>query len=147
MLPVPLRNVALCAMEITTLARMFPGRVQAGVGHGVLDWMGQVGARVGSPMTLLREYTSALQALLAGERVTADGRYVQLDGVQLGWPAEPKPDIHVAAVGPKTVALAGELGDGLVLTGATTPDEVTRPGPRSTLRGRDGQDVAGSPCT
>jgi alkanesulfonate monooxygenase SsuD/methylene tetrahydromethanopterin reductase-like flavin-dependent oxidoreductase (luciferase family) len=122
--PVPLRNVALCAMEITTVARMFPGRLQAGVGHGVLDWMGQVGARVDSPMTLLREYTTALQALLAGERVSTAGRYVQLEDVQLGWPAERKPDLHVAAVRPKTIALAGELADGLVLTGATPPQDV-----------------------
>jgi alkanesulfonate monooxygenase SsuD/methylene tetrahydromethanopterin reductase-like flavin-dependent oxidoreductase (luciferase family) len=123
-LPVPLRNVALCAMEITTVARMFPGRLHAGVGHGVLDWMGQVGARVDSPMTLLREYTAALQALLAGERLSTAGRYVQLEDVQLGWPAEPKPELHVAAVRPKTIALAGELADGLVLTGATPPQDV-----------------------
>ena len=46
LLPVPLRNVALTAMEIATLARLFPGRLTVGVGHGVLDWMSQVGARV-----------------------------------------------------------------------------------------------------
>ena len=70
LLPVPLRNVALTAMEIATLSRLFPGRLTAGVGHGVLDWMGQVGARAESPMTLLREYTAALYALLRGETVT-----------------------------------------------------------------------------
>src|ERR1700710_1223440 len=83
LLPVPLRNVALAAMELATLERLFPGRVVPGVGHGVLDWMGQVGVRAGSPMTLLREYSVALQALLAGERVTTSGRYVQLDDVAL----------------------------------------------------------------
>jgi alkanesulfonate monooxygenase SsuD/methylene tetrahydromethanopterin reductase-like flavin-dependent oxidoreductase (luciferase family) len=40
LLPVPLRNPALAAMEIATPARMFPGRFTAGLGHGVLDWMG-----------------------------------------------------------------------------------------------------------
>src|SRR3712207_2950625 len=69
LLPVPLRNVALTAMEIASLHRMFPGRVIAGVGHGVQDWMGQVGARAESPVTLLREYLSALRALLDGERL------------------------------------------------------------------------------
>src|SRR3954449_12957791 len=63
-MPVPFRNVALAAMEIATLSRMFGPRVIPGIGHGVQDWMGQVGARVESPMTLLREYTIALQALL-----------------------------------------------------------------------------------
>src|SRR5262249_49035210 len=76
LLPVPLRNVALTAMELATVSRLFPGRLVAGVGHGVLDWMGQAGARVESPMTLLREYTAALHALLHGETVTTRGRYV-----------------------------------------------------------------------
>ena len=39
----PLRNVALTAMELATVERMFPGRFVPGIGHGVLDWMGQVG--------------------------------------------------------------------------------------------------------
>jgi alkanesulfonate monooxygenase SsuD/methylene tetrahydromethanopterin reductase-like flavin-dependent oxidoreductase (luciferase family) len=55
LLPVPLRNVALTAMEAATLHRLFPGRVDIAVGHGVQEWMAQVGARVESPMTLLRE--------------------------------------------------------------------------------------------
>lgn len=124
-LPVPLRNVALTAMEITTLWRMFPGRVHIGVGHGVLDWMSQVGARVESPMTLLREYVRALQALLSGEQVTTEGRYVQLKDVKLGWAAETKPPLQVAAIKPKTLTLAGELADGLVITSGTSPEELT----------------------
>jgi alkanesulfonate monooxygenase SsuD/methylene tetrahydromethanopterin reductase-like flavin-dependent oxidoreductase (luciferase family) len=123
-LPVPLRNPALAAMEIASLGRMFPDRVQVGLGHGVLEWMDQVGARAESPMTLLREYVAALQALLAGETVTAEGRYVRLRDVKLGWTPPTPPPLHVGAVRPKTVALAGELADGVVLTGGTTPDEV-----------------------
>src|SRR6266511_3943860 len=80
LLPVPLRNVALTAMEVATLDRLFPDRVRVGVGHGVQDWMAQVGARVESPVTLLRQYLTALRALLRGEQVTVRGRYVNLDG-------------------------------------------------------------------
>src|SRR6187200_97052 len=35
LMPAPLRNVAVCAMEVAMIARMFPERVIAGVGHGV----------------------------------------------------------------------------------------------------------------
>ena len=124
LIPVPLRNVALSAMEIATLDRMFPGRLVMGVGHGVLDWMAQVGARAESPMTLLREYTVALQRLLAGETVTTEGRYVRLDRVGLTWPATDPAPLLVGAMGPKTMALAGELSDGVILTGGTTVAEV-----------------------
>lgn len=123
-LPVPLRNVALAAMEITTLHRMFPGRVEIGVGHGVLDWMTQVGARADSPMTLLREYLGALRALLAGETVNIEGEYIHLRDVRLEWPPTSPVALHVAALRPKTIALTGELGDGLVLAGGQSLGEV-----------------------
>src|SRR3954468_9249148 len=103
LLPVPLRNVALTAMELATLARLFPGRLVPGVGHGVLDWMGQVGARAQSPMTLLGEYTTALRDLLAGNTVSTSGRYVSLDAVTLTWPPDPVPPVLVGAVGPRTL--------------------------------------------
>ena len=121
-LPVPMRNVAVTAMEIATLVRSFPGRVRIGLGHGVQEWMGWIGERVASPMTLLREYLTCLDALLRGERVTFDGRYVHLDAVALDWvPAEPV-ELLVGAGGPKTLRLSGELASGTILTGGTTPD-------------------------
>ena len=124
LLPVPLRNVALTAMELATLHRLFPGRAIIGVGHGVQDWMGQVGARVPSPMTLLREYVVALRSLLAGERVSVDGRFVHLDGVALDWPPADAVPVLVGASGPKTLRLAGEVGDGTILSAGNTPEQV-----------------------
>jgi alkanesulfonate monooxygenase SsuD/methylene tetrahydromethanopterin reductase-like flavin-dependent oxidoreductase (luciferase family) len=124
LLPVPLRNPALAAMELATLARLFPGRLLPGLGHGVLDWMAQVGARADSPMGLLREYTAAVRALLHGRRVTVAGRYVRLDGVALDWPPSEVPPVLVGARGPKTLRLAGELADGAILDSEVTPDGV-----------------------
>jgi alkanesulfonate monooxygenase SsuD/methylene tetrahydromethanopterin reductase-like flavin-dependent oxidoreductase (luciferase family) len=92
-LPVPLRNLALTAMEVATLHRLFPDRVDIAVGHGVQEWMAQVGARVASPMTLLGEYLTALRALLRGERVSVHGRYVVLDAVALDWPPASPPAV------------------------------------------------------
>jgi alkanesulfonate monooxygenase SsuD/methylene tetrahydromethanopterin reductase-like flavin-dependent oxidoreductase (luciferase family) len=124
LLPVPLRNVALTAMELATLNRLFPGRILVGVGHGVLDWMAQVGARVESPMTLLREYVTALRALLRGEELTVDGRYVRLDRVRLDWPPATPPPVYVGAGGPRTLRLSGEIADGTIVSAGTAPDRV-----------------------
>ncbi|MET4926212.1 LLM class flavin-dependent oxidoreductase [Streptomyces sp. PSRA5] len=129
LLPVPLRNVALTAMEAATLHRLFPGRPILGIGHGVQDWMAQTGTRVESPVTLLREHLVALRALLAGERVTTDGRYVKLDAVALEWPPSTvpaPPAVFAGATGPRTMRLTGEAADGTILTGGTSPDEVRR---------------------
>ncbi|MEV6960155.1 LLM class flavin-dependent oxidoreductase [Streptomyces sp. NPDC051207] len=124
LLPVPLRNVAVTAMEAATLHRMFPGRPVLGVGHGVQDWMGQVGARAASPLTLLREHLDALRALLRGERLTTSGRYVTLDDVALDWPPQHPVEILAGATGPRTLRLSGEAADGTILTSATSPDGV-----------------------
>lgn len=124
LLPVPLRNVALTAMELATIEQLFPGRLLPGVGHGVQDWMGQVGARVASPMTLLAEHVHALRELLHGQTVTTAGRYVTLDNVTLDWPPASAPPIYVGAVKPRTLELAGTLADGTVLTSGSTPADV-----------------------
>jgi alkanesulfonate monooxygenase SsuD/methylene tetrahydromethanopterin reductase-like flavin-dependent oxidoreductase (luciferase family) len=114
-LPTPLRNVVATAMEIATLEAMFSGRLRVGIGHGVQDWMRQAGAAVASPLTLMREYVTALSDLLAGRSVTVDGRYVRLADVRLDWPPQQRVPVLIGGTGPKTLALAGELADGVIL--------------------------------
>ncbi|WP_084425563.1 LLM class flavin-dependent oxidoreductase [Kibdelosporangium aridum] len=126
LLPVPLRNVALATMETATLHRMFPDRALIGLGHGVQDWMGQVGARAESPVTLLREYAVAMRSLLAGERVTTEGRYVKLQDVALDWPPQSVPPLYAGATGPRSIRLCGEIADGTILTAATTPEILAK---------------------
>jgi alkanesulfonate monooxygenase SsuD/methylene tetrahydromethanopterin reductase-like flavin-dependent oxidoreductase (luciferase family) len=126
LMPAPLRNPVLAAMEISGLARLFPGRFVPAAGHGVLPWMVQVGAAVASPMGLLREWVPAVRALLRGETVTVSGEYVRLDQVTLDWPPPEVPPLLVGARGPKTLALAGELADGLCLDASLTAAGVAQ---------------------
>ena len=125
-LPVPLRNVVTTAMDTAMLHRLFPDRVVIGVGHGVQTWMRQVGAGAESPMTLLREQLTATRALLRGEKVTAEGRYVRLDEVTLEWPPLSPVPLISAATGDRTLRLSGEVADGTILVAGTGPDEVRR---------------------
>jgi alkanesulfonate monooxygenase SsuD/methylene tetrahydromethanopterin reductase-like flavin-dependent oxidoreductase (luciferase family) len=134
LMPVPLRNPALAAMEVATLARLFPGRFVPAVGHGVLPWMEQVGARAPSPMTLLREWVAATRSLLRGDTVTVSGQYVRLSDVALDWPPATVPPLLVGARGPKTLALAGELADGLVLDAGISPEGVRQAVDRAAAR-------------
>ncbi|MFI8238178.1 LLM class flavin-dependent oxidoreductase [Streptomyces sp. NPDC085866] len=124
LMPVPLRNVAVTAMEAASLERMFPGRAVLTVGHGVQDWMGQVGARAASPLTLLAEHLDALRALLRGERLSVSGRYVRLDDVGLDWPPEQPVDVLAGATGARTLRLSGAKADGTLLTASTSPEGV-----------------------
>ncbi|MBD7956321.1 LLM class flavin-dependent oxidoreductase [Microbacterium sp. Sa4CUA7] len=126
LMPTPLRNPALAAMEVAALSRMHPGRFVPAFGHGVREWMQQAGAAVDRPLRLLREYATAVRALLHGDEVTASGEYVRLNGVQLSLPPLPDavPPVLLGANGPKALALAGEIADGVVLSEAANADAV-----------------------
>lgn len=123
-LPVGARNVAYAALEVATLAGLHPGRLTVGVGHGMAAWNDQVGATVGSPLTLLREYLDALRSLLRGEEVTTSGRYVALDHVRLAHPPHVVPPVLAGVRGPRSMAVAAEHADGVLLAEPTTPEYV-----------------------
>lgn len=123
-LPTGARKVAYTAMELNTLAELFPDRVVAGIGHGMPGWMRQVGAWPASPLTLLDEQATALRALLRGESVTTDGRYVHLDNVRLETPAAQPPLVLAGVRGPKSLALAAQVTDGVVLAEPATPEYI-----------------------
>lgn len=125
-LPVPLRNVVLTAMELSTLVETFPGRLVPGIGHGVQSWMEEIGARAASPLTQLREQADAVRALLRGETFTSVGRYVELDNARLVWPPASPPPLYVAGHGPRTLRLVGEVADGVILELGVQPDDVRR---------------------
>ena len=120
-LPAVARTAAITAMEISTLCRLAPGRVLPGIGHGVQSWMGQMGVRTPSPLTTLEEVITVVTRLLAGERVTFDGREVHLDDVVLDQPPADPPPILAGCEGPKSIALAGRVAGGVVLAGPAGP--------------------------
>ena len=122
--PAPFRNVAALAMEWATLARMHPGRLMAGIGHGVGPWMRSIGAGVASPLTLLEEQIVAVKTLLAGGSCTMEGRYVRLDDITLEFPPDHPVPVVTGVRGPRSLQLSGRLADGTVLAGGLSPAEV-----------------------
>ncbi|SFR70513.1 Flavin-dependent oxidoreductase, luciferase family (includes alkanesulfonate monooxygenase SsuD and methylene tetrahydromethanopterin reductase) [Agromyces sp. CF514] len=123
-LPAGARNAAFTAMELNTLALMFPGRFVAGIGHGMPAWMRQVGAWPKSTLTLLGEYTTAVRALLRGEPGPAAGRYVDVEAVELVEPAPVVPPVILGVRGPKSLAVAGATADGVVLAEPAAPPYI-----------------------
>jgi alkanesulfonate monooxygenase SsuD/methylene tetrahydromethanopterin reductase-like flavin-dependent oxidoreductase (luciferase family) len=110
------RHPALLAMEIATLDRMFPGRLRPGLGTGVPAWMRQMGVKPRSPLTALRESVTSLRQLLDGEEVTLEGRCFQFDRVKLTHPPATRVPVYMGVLGPKMMALSGEIADGNVLS-------------------------------
>ena len=122
--PAPFRNPAALAMEWATLARMFPGRVRCGLGHGVQSWMQAVGEQVASPLALIEETHHIVHELLHGAMPDFDGRYRSMSGWQLEFPPVDVPPISLGVVGPKSLYLSGRIADGTVLGEGHDPAAV-----------------------
>jgi 5,10-methylenetetrahydromethanopterin reductase len=137
-LPAVARTAAVTAMEIATLSSIGPGRVVGGIGHGIQSWMAQMGAATASPLTTLDEVISSVRRLLRGETVTFRGREVTLDGVRLEHVPDPVPPVLAGVTGPKSLALAGRVADGLLLAGPSTVPHV-----RAARRAADADSRAG----
>src|SRR5579883_3493738 len=101
------RHPAVTASGIATLDEISAGRAFCGIGTGdsaVLN----LGER---PVSLarLRAYVHTVRSLLRRQDTEYQGRRVHL-----GWPARPAP-VYVVAEGPRTLELAGEIADGVVI--------------------------------
>jgi alkanesulfonate monooxygenase SsuD/methylene tetrahydromethanopterin reductase-like flavin-dependent oxidoreductase (luciferase family) len=119
------------AAEAATLAQLSSGRFVLGLGTGGYGpgfW-----ASVGlpnRPIAVMREYVTAVRALLDGQRVKP-GPVVTREGIPPGapgWPriaslgleeSLPPAPVYLAALGPQMLRLAGEVADGVLLNWAT----------------------------
>ena len=124
LMPATAYNPLFAAMEITTLARAFPGRFMPGFGHGVGSWMEQIGAAPKSSLKNLAETLTAVRKLLSGEMVTAHVDKVNLQQVQMQTTPADIPPLFVGAMREKSLRLAGCVGDGTILTGMSSPAYV-----------------------
>jgi alkanesulfonate monooxygenase SsuD/methylene tetrahydromethanopterin reductase-like flavin-dependent oxidoreductase (luciferase family) len=144
--PAPLRNPALLAMEIGAVARLHPGRLVAGLGHGATEWMREVGALVPNRLDLLSETTTALRAILRGEEVTVHGKAIHLDRMRLVHPPHQAPPVVHGVIGPRSLELSGRVADGTLVVEGRGPRDL--PGIRALIdRGRaarGGAEAAGA---
>ncbi|HZR93703.1 MAG TPA: LLM class flavin-dependent oxidoreductase [Gaiellaceae bacterium] len=108
------RHPALLAMEIATLARMFPGRVRPGIGLGVPSWVRQMHLLPRSRLGAMRECVTSVRRLLAGEELTERGDYVSFDRVRLAYPPPEPVPVFMGIIGPKMLHLSGEIADGTI---------------------------------
>jgi 5,10-methylenetetrahydromethanopterin reductase len=121
------RHPALVAMETAGLAGVAPGRVVLGLGSSNRKWIDeQMHIPFKTPLGGLREGTELVRRLLAGERVTAAGQCFALDGVALQTPPAAPVPIVLGVKGPRALALAAEIADGVHCSILTSPAHVRR---------------------
>lgn len=120
------RNIGLLAATFLTLDDLAPDRIICGIGA----WWDPLARNVGidrrKPLTAMRETVEVLRRLLAMERVTFDGEFHQVKGIELdvvhGRKEPRNVQIMIGATGPKMMALTGEIADGAVLNYCVPPE-------------------------
>ena len=122
---IPARSAAMTAMTAATLDQLSDGRFTLGLGaSGPQVSEGWHGVRFGKQLARTRDYVEVVRMALARERVQYEGETLTLplpDGPGKALkltiaPAQERLPIVLAAMGPKNVALAGEIADGWLPT-------------------------------
>src|SRR5262245_28024071 len=118
---IPARSPAMTAMTAATIDTFSGGRFRLGLGvSGPQVSEGWHGVRFGHPLARTREYVDIVRMAMARQTVEYHGKFYQLplpDGpgkaLKLGFhPPRERIPIYLAAVGPKSLALTGEIADG-----------------------------------
>jgi 5,10-methylenetetrahydromethanopterin reductase len=110
------RHPAVAACAAATLEDLAPGRTLVAVGSGDSAAF-NIGLRPAS-LAELREYVETIRGLLTTGSATYHGHRATLTWKRAAVP------LYLAASGPKTLRLAGQIADGVVIRTGITPEIV-----------------------
>src|SRR4051794_29193071 len=117
----PARSPGMTAMTAATLDQLSGGRFRLGLGpSGPQVAEGWHGQRFARQLQRTREYVEVVRKALARERLEYHGETIELplpDGPGKALklmiaPVQERIPIYLAAIGPKNIALTGEIADG-----------------------------------
>jgi len=121
------RHPVLIAETIATIDEVSKGRSILALGTGVTSLIQQMGIKAEKPLQTMRESVELIRRLLTEEETTYQGSVMQVDKVKFGAnpyfdlvgrfkPLRKRIPLYVAAMGPKMLQLAGEIGDGVLFS-------------------------------
>ena len=117
------RGPATLARSAAGLAELAPGRFCLGIGAGsapiVEFWNGGKFAR---PATRVRETLAFLRQAFTGERVTFEGETFTVKGFRLSRVPKQSIPIHVGALRPMMLRIAGKYADGAIVNWLAADD-------------------------
>ena len=120
------RNIGLLAATFLTLDDLAPNRIICGLGAWWDPLARNVGIKREKLLTAMRETVEILRRLLHMERVTFQGSFIHVDGIELdvvhGRRQPRNVPIMIGATGDKMMELTGEIADGAVLNYCVPPE-------------------------
>ncbi|HET9914172.1 MAG TPA: TIGR03557 family F420-dependent LLM class oxidoreductase [Anaerolineales bacterium] len=121
--PIMRIHPALVAQAAATVADMMPGRFFLGLGTGEYlneHILGEVWPEIDVRQDMLAEAVHIIRELWKGEEYSYHGTYFTVRDARIYTLPDELPPIYIAASGPKSAELAGEISEGLI---STTPDD------------------------
>jgi 5,10-methylenetetrahydromethanopterin reductase len=119
------RNIGLLAATYLTLDDLAQDRIICGIGAWWDPLATNVGINRRKPLTAMEETVIVMRKLLNMERVSFDGEFVHVNGIELDvvhGRREPRNvPIYVGATGPKMLELTGKIADGALLNYCVPP--------------------------
>jgi len=120
------RNIGLLASTFLTLDDLAPNRIICGIGAWWDPLAKNVGINRTKPLTAMKETISVMRRLLNMERVSFDGEFVHVNGIELDvvhGRREPRNvPILIGATGDQMMEMTGELADGVVMNYCVPPE-------------------------
>lgn len=120
------RNIGLLASTFLTLDDLAPNRIICGIGAWWDPLAKNVGINRTKPLTAMKETITVMKKLLNMERVSFDGEFVHVNGIELDvvhGRREPRNvPIFIGATGDQMMEMTGELADGVVLNYCVPPE-------------------------
>lgn len=121
------RHPMITAMTGATLAEYAPGRVILTMATGnPRAHAKEMGLDLERPVAVMREYVHVLRSLWCGRPLTFSGEFFRLDDATFYVRPHQPPALFVAAIGPRMLELAGEIGDGAVFSAGLSPVALQR---------------------
>jgi 5,10-methylenetetrahydromethanopterin reductase len=116
------RHPAVTGVAAATVDEISEGRMILGIGAGDRPLLA-LGMRP-AKLATLRASIEAIRALWAGTDVSVEDPGFVLDHAHMRFGARPDIPIYISASGPKTLELAGEVADGVILLVGLFPEAL-----------------------
>jgi 5,10-methylenetetrahydromethanopterin reductase len=116
-------NPIMTTQSLASLDELAPGRVVLGMGAGDKTTLASTGIEAKKQLSAVVDSIAIFKAMLKGKSVNYEGKVFKVMGTKFNFKPRSKIPVYIGAQGPKMLATAGKIGDG-VLINASHPRDV-----------------------
>jgi 5,10-methylenetetrahydromethanopterin reductase len=116
-------NPIVTTQSLASLDELAPGRVVLGIGAGDKTTLASTGIEAKKQLSAVVDTVAIFKAMLEGKSVNYEGNVFKISGTRFNFKPNGQIPVYIGAQGPKMLAMAGEIGDG-VLINASHPRDI-----------------------